>query len=279
MEAVSPEQYRAQPVGRYFFGPTYVVWWRSMRLNGILMWGRPEEEHILSITRALDAELMPWVLPHASLIDTRRVWGVDAAAFNALLKYVASRSEVFSRLVQRQAVVRPEGFAGAAIAGFYTVLTPSFPVSVFTDAQAGVDWLGLPEESSVCAELDGLADRLNGGSVTVVQLRALLERCLGSASIARAALALGLSERSLQRQLCEAGTSFRAELNFVQVQAAKGLMLDTTHDLKRVASEVGCASLQNFSSLFKRVEGSSPSEWRSLQRPRSARSSELRRAP
>jgi len=253
----------ARPIGRYLVGATYVVWWKSVRLNGISLWGRPEEDHIVQITRALEAELMPCVSPHASLIDLRRVWGVDAAAFNALMKYVASRREAFSRLVKRQVLLRPEGLAGAAIAGFYAVLTPSYPVCVLTDAHAGLDWLGVPEERSVCDKLDALLDHLNGGSGTVIKLRAYLERSLGSASIAAAAQSLFLSERTLQRHLREAGTSFRSELNFVQIQAAKSLMLDTSHNLKRVASEVGCASLQTFSSLFKKIEGSAPSEWRS----------------
>src|SRR5687768_2104693 len=68
------EHYLARPVGRYFVGPTYVVWWQSVRLNGISLWGRPEEDHIVRITRALEAELEPGVSPHASLIDLRRVW-------------------------------------------------------------------------------------------------------------------------------------------------------------------------------------------------------------
>lgn len=265
MEAASSlDHYMSSPVGRYLVGPSFVVWWKSVRLNGILLWGRPEEEHILRLTRALDAELSPHVAPHASLIDARRVWGVDGAAFNALMKYVDSRRSPFSRLVQRQAVLRPEGLAGAAIAGFYTVLTPGYPASSFTNAPAALDWLDVEkEERCVCDELDALVDHLNGSTGTVLQLRAYLERRLGDACIARAAQELGLSERSLQRQLRECGTSFRAELNGAQVQAAKSLMLDTGHDLKRVAVEVGCASLQSFSTLFKRIEGSSPSRWRS----------------
>jgi AraC-like DNA-binding protein len=264
MEAASSlEHYMSSPVGRYLVGPTYVVWWKSTHLNGILLWGRPEEEHIFRLTRALDAELSPHVSPHASLIDARRVWGVDAAAFNALLRYVDSRRLPFSRLVKRQAVLRPEGLAGAAIAGFLTVLTPGYAASSFTNAPAALDWLGVEEERCVCDELDTLVDRSNGSSGTVLQLRAYLERRLGDASIACAAQELGLSERSLQRQLQECGTSFRAELSGSQVQAAKSLMLNTRHDLKRVAVEVGCASLQSFSTLFKRIEGSSPSRWRS----------------
>jgi AraC-like DNA-binding protein len=261
-EASSFERYVSSPVGRYIYGPSYVVWWKSVQLNGILLWGRPDEEHILNITRALDAELAPAVSPHGSLIDARRVCGVDPAAFNTLLRYVATRREAFSRLVTRQAVLRPDGLAGAAIAGFYAVLAPSYPVHVFTEPRAALAWLGPRHDLALCSELDGITARLTDGSVVVVALRGYLERSLGSASIARAARALRLSERSLQRQLQEAGTSFRSELNLAQVRAAKALMLDTSYELKRVATQVGCASPQNFSSLFKRLEGFSPSEWR-----------------
>ena len=263
MEAASSlESYLSRPVGRYLHGPTYVVWWKSLRLNGIVLWGRPEEEHILNITRALDAELAPSVLAHASLVDARRVLGVDAAAFNALLRYVAMRRDAFGRLVKRQAVLRPEGLAGAAIAGFYAVLTPSYPVNVFTEPKLALEWLGPQHDVCVCDELDRIATSSSDGSAVVAALRTYLERSLASASIAFAAGALRLSERSLQRHLQEAGTSFRAQLNLAQVRTAKALMLDTSYELKRVAMQVGCASLQNFSSLFKRIEGSSPSEWR-----------------
>lgn len=170
MEAVGLERYLSQPVGRYYRGPTFAVWWKSAQLNGIVLWGRPEEEHIECITRALDAELSPSVVPHASLIDARRVREVDAAAFDALLTYVASRRDAFGRLITRQAVLRPEGFAGAAIAGFYRVLTPSFGVEVFTDPEEALLWLGAREERCLCDELDALVDQ-----GTVLQLPSL--RC------------------------------------------------------------------------------------------------------
>ena len=262
MEAVCLERYLSQPVGRYYRGPTFVVWWKSAELNGIVLWGRPEQEHIECITRALDAELSPSVVPHASLIDARRVWEVDAAAFDALLTYVASRRDAFGRLITRQAVLRPEGFAGAAIAGFYRVLTPSFGVDVFTDPAAALLWLGAPDERCLCGELDALVEQGRGASATVTALRAYLERSLGSASIACASDALRISTRTLQRQLQEAGTSFRIELNRARIRRAKGLILDSELDLKQVAQSVGCGSPQTFSSLFRRIEGQPPSHFR-----------------
>jgi AraC-like DNA-binding protein len=262
MEEVCLERYLSQPVGRYYRGPTFVVWWKSSQLNGIVLWGRPEEEHIACITRALDAELSPSVVPHASLIDARQVWQVDAAAFDALLTYVAARRDAFGRLITRQAVLRPEGFAGAAIAGFYRVLTPSFGVEVFTDPAAALFWLGAPGERWLCDELEALVDQGRGASAAVTALRAYLERSLGSASIACASDALRVSTRTLQRQLQEAGTSFRIELNRARIRRAKGLILDSELDLKQVAQSVGCGSPQTFSSLFRRVEGQAPSDFR-----------------
>jgi AraC-like DNA-binding protein len=257
--------YLRNPVGRYLCGPTYVVWWKSERLNGIVLWGRPVESHLERITQALDAELAPGVRSHASLIDARRVWAIDSAAFEFLLRYVGSRREQFKGLVERQALLRPEGLAGAAIAGFYAVLTPSYPVRVFTETAPALEWLGEPQEHGAMDELDRIVLQLSGGSEVVALLRAYLERSLGLATIVSAAEAMHTSARNLQRKLREAGTSFQSELNSVQVRVAKTLMLDTSHDLKRVAAEVGCASLQNFSSLFKKLEGQSPSEWRVRQ--------------
>lgn len=252
--------YLSRPMDRYFRGPTYIVWWSNAKLSGVVLWGRPEPSHLSTIMRALDAELAPGVAAHASLIDARRVSGVDAAAFDTLLRYVDSRREAFNRLLQRQALLRPEGLPGAVIAGFYALLTPSYPVRVFTDLELALDWLEVPSDARLRNELDVLSELSN--SCVVDRLRIYLEESLGRVTMVRAANALHVSPRTLQRKLSEAGTSFRAEQNLARVRAAKALLLDASLDLKRIASEVGCASPQNFSSLFKRLEGESPSEWR-----------------
>ena len=113
MEAVCLERYLSQPVGRYYRGPTFVVWWKSAELNGIVLWGRPEQEHIECITRALDAELSPSVVPHASLIDARRVREVDAAAFDA----VGERPDRVERLRQREGALARHARSGRLVAG------------------------------------------------------------------------------------------------------------------------------------------------------------------
>jgi transcriptional regulator GlxA family with amidase domain len=81
------------------------------------------------------------------------------------------------------------------------------------------------------------------------------------------AKAFRLSPRNLQRRLSEAHTTFQQEQNAARLRLAKTLLLETNYEVKRIAIEVGCASLQNFSALFHKSTGESPSQWRSHQRP------------
>lgn len=259
--------YLALPIGSCFYGPTYAVWWRSVDLNGIVFWDRPERDDVTRMTRALDAELAPGVQPHLSLIDARRVRAVDLGAFDALSEYVHRRREAFSRVLLRQALVRPEGLVGAAVAGFYAVLAPTFPVRVFTDPHAALRWLQVNQVEHVAAELDGLFETATASSSLVVALRAHLDRRVGVTTVAETAVALGLSARQLQRRLRDEHTSFQREETAAKVRAAKVLLLETSYDVKRIAVEVGCASVPHFCTLFRKEVSETPSQWRARRRP------------
>jgi AraC-like DNA-binding protein len=261
------EAYLAHPVGQYLWGPTFVVWWSSANLNGIVFWGRPEEEHVRRVTAALDGELKPGVQSHASLIDVRRVSAVDLGAFTTLMQYVRSRRAPFAKIVRRQALLRPGGLAGAAVAGFYSVLAPSYPVKVFTDPVPALRWLRVEGENGILDELEQIYTTATGGSAFVAALRAHLEGAPGTLTLKDTARAFGLSPRNLQRKLSEARTTFQYEQNAARLRIAKTLLLETNYEVKRIAIEVGCASLQNFSALFHKSTGESPSQWRSRRRP------------
>jgi AraC-like DNA-binding protein len=261
------EAYLAQPIGRYLWGSTFVVWWCSASLNGVVFWGRPEEEHVRTITAAIDAELRDGVEPHASLIDVRRVSAVDLGAFTTLMRYVQSRCAPFARVVRRQALLRPDGLAGAAVAGFYAVLAPSYPVEVFKDPMAALRWLGVEEEVGILDELEQIHATATGGSAFVAAIRAHLDQAPGALTLKDIARTFRLSPRNLQRKLSEVHTTFQHEQHAARLRLAKTLLLETNYEVKRVAIEVGCASLQNFSALFHKSTGESPSQWRANQRP------------
>jgi AraC-like DNA-binding protein len=268
--AATLEAYLARPIGACFVGPTYAVFWRDPSLNGIVFWDRPDEADIRQAIPALDAELAPDVRPHASLIDGRRISAVDLGAFNTLSQYVGRRMEPFSRTITRQAVLRPDGLVGAAIAGFYSVLSANYPVDVFTKSAAALRWLGIGRPELVADEIDQFYALATCSSTLVVSLRAYLEERLGTASLDDSARALGMSARQLQRRLLEARTSFAQEVLAAKVRAAKTLLLETDYDVKRVAFEVGCASSQHFGFLFRKATGETPGEWRARRLQRGA---------
>jgi AraC-like DNA-binding protein len=76
-----------------------------------------------------------------------------------------------------------------------------------------------------------------------------------------------VSERTLQRKLGELGTTFQHELSEARVRVAKRLLIDSEAPVTNIALDVGCASLQHFSALFRKHEGESPSTFRKRRRP------------
>jgi AraC-like DNA-binding protein len=259
------DAYLAHPIGRYVLGPTYAVWWLDASLNGIVFWDRPEAEHVRQVTQALEARQSP-ERPHASLIDARRVRSVDLDAFNVLSTYVHAYEDAIANVVARQAVLRPKGLAGAAVAGFHTVLATRYPVAVFTEPGAALHWLEVEHDLAAFERVDDVWAAASATPDVVVGLRAYLDQHLGRATLRDAARALGLSTRQLQRKLEGARTRFRQEETDAKIRAAKTLLLETDYNVKRVALEVGCASLQHFGALFRKGTQETPSEWRARRR-------------
>ncbi|MBF5043649.1 helix-turn-helix transcriptional regulator [Aggregicoccus sp. 17bor-14] len=261
------EDYARAPVGRYLGGEGHLHWTRGPALCGLILWGRPDEAQLQRITRVLDVELPP-APPHASLVDARRLEGVDPGVFARFAHYMGARAAGFGASVQRQALVRPQGLVGALVAGFYALRAPAYPVRVFEAPEEALAWLGCTDAPALARQLDALWTGEAGESATVRALGEALRADLAQASLARAARALGLSERTLQRRLQLAGTTFQAELHRAQVRCAQALLRDSDLKLTAIALEVGCASLQHFSGLFRRLTGESPSHWRARARAR-----------
>jgi transcriptional regulator GlxA family with amidase domain len=106
---------------------------------------------------------------------------------------------------------------------------------------------------------------VRSGSPLIARLHAYLRTNLRS-PLRDAARTLGLSSRTLQRRLREEGTSFQREQGTLRVRVAKDLMMHTNHDLKRIAFGIGCASPQQFTTLFHTRVGEPPSAWRERAR-------------
>jgi AraC-like DNA-binding protein len=169
------------------------------------------------------------------------------------------------------ALVRPSGLSGAMVAGIYQVVPRPYPVQLFDEMSAAVAWLGAHDPlGATSAEIVEMVTALYEEAVhatpIVARLRTLLEATPSGVDLEAAAKALGTSERSLQRRLREAETGFSTELGAARVRVAQRLLLSGDAPLTDIALEVGCASLQHFGVLFRKVTGESPSAWRERER-------------
>ncbi|WP_437835979.1 helix-turn-helix transcriptional regulator [Sorangium sp. So ce1153] len=264
--ASSIEELLAEPAGKYFVDPTFVFWYPERTFHGFSLWGRPSADDVERLNRLNDAVLAPQDGRHVSLVDLRGLEGADPRAFASMAAYLSARWQPFRERVIRQALVRPSGFAGAVVSGFYEVLKPSFPVAVFDGVGEALAWLGRGDREALVERLIGLRDQAGGAAGVLGSLRRLLCASPCRPALAEAARALHLSERSLQRHLRRAGTTFQAEVNAARVRVAQGRMLAGDDSLTAIAIDVGCASAQHFSAMFRKATGQSPSEWRARAR-------------
>ncbi len=98
------------------------------------------------------------------------------------------------------------------------------------------------------------------------QVQMVLRRDLGRTwKLGEVAAALDCSPRSLQRRLGEEGTSFRAVVDKLRNGEAARLLGDTSLSLTEIGYVCGFADSAHFSRSFKKLHGSSPSEYRALR--------------
>jgi AraC-like DNA-binding protein len=262
--AADHDEYVSDPVGAYLVARRTLVFCARADLWGFAIWGRPSAEDMRRLLALLAIELGPPAEPHASLVDARRLEAGEPASFALLLAYVAENFAALARQVTRLAIVRPPGLAGATVAGFFAVQDAPYPVKVFADSAKAASWAGAP--AGLVDELDAAIAVASGVDPLVGELRSWLEARLGSAALPAAARALRLSPRSLQRKLAETSTTFQRELDAARVRVAQRLLVSKDATLTEIAYDVGCASPQHFSALFRRVVGEAPSRWRSRVR-------------
>jgi AraC-like DNA-binding protein len=261
VRASTLEELAREPAGRYLAGESWLHFCATPTLWGVILWGRPDESEAARLGRSLVLELQPpAVVHHASIVDASRLEGSDPSAFRAAERYLTHYGEVLAKWVSKLALLRPRGLQGATVAGAYEVLPRPYPVAVFDRPAAAFQWLGAPP-----VDLDALHAEATGTPHLVGALRALLDEKL-RLPVAEAASRLGISERSLQRKLGEAQTSFHEELAEARIRAARRLLLESDAPLTAIAYDVGCASLQHFSALFRKRTGESPSAFRARLR-------------
>jgi AraC-like DNA-binding protein len=263
--AISVDDFLARPLGSYLVGATFVYWCARPRLCGFSLWGRPSATDIETIVRAKKYELAPTTPRHASVADGRRLTGIDVAAYEVFAKYVAENHALRGDRIERLAYLAPPTGAVSAVAvGFFQVNAFPYPVSKFDDLPSALAWLGHADDR-LAIELEEIQAGAAGGTSLLDALRRLLAGSL-DATMADAAHALSLSERTLQRRLQEARTTFQDEVARARITKAETLMAESDRPISAIALDVGFASPQHFSRRFRELHGASPTDWRERTR-------------
>ena len=77
---------------------------------------------------------------------------------------------------------------------------------------------------------------------------------------------LNLSARTLQRRLAEAGVTFQLVLKEARRELARHYLLQSSLELNETAYLLGYENANSFFRAFHHWEGTSPGQWRSVQR-------------
>jgi len=264
--ALDLEDFCADPNRSVFVGRSFVFCCLDS-VRGYRAWGQTTLGETRQLTACIAASIAstPQRPTRYSLVDLRAIEGIGASSFEAYVDFCrAQREQVASHMV-RQAVVitSTSGLMGAICYGFDELATPRHPLNYFDSMDAAAKWLAPPD----AGELDTLIAALNTGAAGFSsRLRRWLSANLVEPSPALAAKALGVSLRTMQRQLKGETTSFYRLLRAERVDAAQRLLRESGLKITTIAQEVGFASSQHLATSFKEVTGMTPSEFQSRQR-------------
>jgi len=265
--AASIDAFLRDPIGRFWLGRRHCVFARSPTLIGFASWGRPDVEDVTELLHLCEIGLEPGGVPHRFLVDVRGLELIEPATFGLFLSYTRNNRDVLGKNIVRQAQLRPDGLVGAIISGFSHVANLPYPERVFGDVGEALAWLEVERDEglSLVAELEGIRHGAGARYEVVTRLRRELVAC-GALPIEDAARRLGLSSRSLQRALREAGATYRNELKAFQIRRAQELLQQGDRGLAAIAADVGFSSAQHFATAFRRAIGDTPSTWRARRR-------------
>jgi AraC-like DNA-binding protein len=258
--ATSVQDILANPVGSYLAGESTLVWFHAKLAGGFTFRQLAHADHAL-LDQILGRRAIP--PPYDMLIDSSTVEVFDDRSFAFLAGFLEAHGQKALTEIDRFALVKPAGLAGAGLAGlFYEKIRAFVNAQMFADRSDALDWLGYAADAPERVEIDELIEVTFGVSPLVRSLRDWLGREIAHATLASAARALATSERSLQRELARAKTSFRTELVQARVRAAENLLITTDDKVETIARQLGFRSVPAFTTLFHRVYGETPIELR-----------------
>ena len=255
----SHEEFLSDPVGRWLPLGSGLVWAYSPTLIGVSMWGRPGRSDSEAMVRAFAGYSR--LAPRFDFIqDGRDVESVDPVALEVVVAWLRDHQDVLRDNVGRRVAVLPRGIPGLTVAGLQVALGIENQLAVADDAPTAFRMLSPEGGAAVCEEVERAIAQARRTTSLVVALRALLANARGALDLSAAARALSVSSRTLQRELAEAGVSFRDELANARFRFAEQ-MLRSDDKLSTIASEL-CLSEAALTQITRARTGLTPAELR-----------------
>jgi AraC-like DNA-binding protein len=259
--------FMSAPVGRCIVGERYLIWCPTPDFQGCLLWGSFDASTMRDILQIDHFDGHPAIAPQrTSLIDAHRVTHVDADAMLDYAKHATALVPLWAKTVRRQAVVVPTGLPGILIGGTLPSVGAKHDLKFVPDVEAAMRYLDHPIARSSYQVATQIADAARERSVLLARLASVLVRDLTAPTVEGAASALGMSTRTLQRELARLDTSFSEELRRVRMETAESLLLHTDLKIEAIAQTVGLGSASRMSSMLRAERGLTAMELRARSR-------------
>jgi AraC-like DNA-binding protein len=239
-----------------------LIWCATPRLAGLIQWGTLSTASMHDML-GLGTRLVCDVLDTPSLLVDFR--GVDCVHTVDVSGFVerARVATVARGRVARLVVVLPAGLSGIVIGGAVALIAaPCRPMfaSEIGPALASVGHEHLAAYDAV----DQIAIDARGPRLIAARVRNELERNLVDVTVEACAAALHTSERTMQRRLREAGTSFGEQLRRARVGAAWELLRFSDLKIDAIAARVGLGTASRMSAVFRAEMGVTPTQFRAM---------------
>jgi len=244
----------------YFATDRSLVWRKGTDLLGFSVWGDRDRGSFDQEARIFDHFTESTRPRQRVLVDISLCSAVNPTTFSRAVSYLSSRRARHAAGIEQLAVVLPQGVAGAVIVGLTVIVQPEFALRLFSDVTSALAWLQCEDPEALAEELASL-HRLAADKSLLAGLHRLFMETEFSVSLSQAARRLGMSQRTLQRRLSAARTTFHAELSNAKLAMAKTLLSLGGRSITTIALELGFASVQHFSARFSAVHGESPRSW------------------
>lgn len=249
----------ADPVGRYFVAGATLCTVITPSAGVVALTGRPGPDEARAALAAFDALDSPAMRgPVNILLDARRL-SIDLGGLDALVAWVRTRHAWLASRIGVQVGLVRYGPAALTLCGVLPFLGPPYPFVVTESPDEAMRRVGLPHDT--LAIVDALVDRDIAEPSTITRLRLLLDERQPALPVDVAARALGLSTRTLQRALTQAGTSYGAEVRRARYEVARRLLLETDDKVAEVARRVGISE-SALTELTRTIAGCTPAALR-----------------